>query len=79
MRTETEGQSSHAGTHARHVQRSTAIFHTDESDESTFDFDFKFEYLEELPENMPHEKPRGLDSSVSRRHLPPSFFTRVTF
>ena len=74
MRTEAEGQSSHAGTHALHVQRSTAIFHA--SDTSTFDF--KFEYLEELP-NMPHETPRGLDSSVSRRHLPPSFFTSATF
>ncbi len=35
MRTETEGQSSHTGTRALHVQRSTAIFHADESDAST--------------------------------------------
>jgi hypothetical protein len=78
MRMEADGQSSHAGTHALFVQHSTAIFHADENDTATFDFDFKFEYLEEL-QNMPYETPRGLDSSVSRRHLPPSFFTSATF
>ena len=42
MRTEADGQSSYAGTHDLFVQLNTAIFHADENDTATFDFDFKF-------------------------------------